>query len=197
MVPTVGLEPTRPFGPQILSLRSLPIPSRRHIKKRVATNPHLPAAAHSPSSWWPPHRVRSSSLHILYFSDSSYGGQGGTRTRTPAKAPDFESGTSTNSITRPYGGFLEAPRNLSLKRISRACTPLSAASLDNSHFRLGRCHHITRVFLAPHSRPFVPPGVHLPVCFWLTHNPHGFHLEPQLQSKFKAKRVDKTPQMTI
>ena len=112
MVPTVGLEPTRPFGPQILSLRSLPIPSRRHIKKRVATNPHLPAAAHSPSSWWPPHRVRSSSLHILYFSDSSYGGQGGTRTRTPAKAPDFESGTSTNSITRPYSGFLQAPRNL-------------------------------------------------------------------------------------
>ena len=63
-----------------------------------------------------------------------------------AFAPDFESGKSTNSITRPYGGFLEAPRNLSLKRIPRACTPLSAASLDNSHIRAGRCHHHTPVY---------------------------------------------------
>ena len=39
-------------------------------------------------------------------------------------------------------------RETSIKRISRACTPLSAASLDNSHFRLGRCHHITRVFIS-------------------------------------------------
>lgn len=32
--------------------------------------------------------------------------------------------------------FLEAPRNLDLKRISRACTPSPAASPNNSHLRL-------------------------------------------------------------
>ena len=59
---------------------SLPIRIIRHLnnKKRVATNPHLPAAAHAPVYWWPPHWFCSSSLHILYFSDSSYGAGGGT-----------------------------------------------------------------------------------------------------------------------
>ena len=31
LVPTVGLEPTRPYGPYTLNVGSLPIPSRRHI----------------------------------------------------------------------------------------------------------------------------------------------------------------------
>ena len=107
------------------------------------------------------------SLHILYFSDSSLVAKAGLE---PARlaAPDFESGTSTDSITRPYGGFLEAPQNFSLKRISRACTPLSAASLDNSHFRLGRCHHLTRVFLAPHLGPLSPLG-ETPTSVFLAH----------------------------
>ena len=34
MVPTVGLEPTRPFEPYTLNVGSLPIPSRGRIKKR-------------------------------------------------------------------------------------------------------------------------------------------------------------------
>ena len=52
----------------------------REYKKRVATNPHLPSAAHAPVYWWPPHWFCSSPLHILYFSDSSYGWGGRIRT---------------------------------------------------------------------------------------------------------------------
>lgn len=50
------------------------------VVQEVATNPHLPAAAHTPDSWWPPHRFRSSSLHILYFSGSPNGRNSRTRT---------------------------------------------------------------------------------------------------------------------
>ena len=52
------------------------------------------------------------SLHILYFSDSSLVAKAGLE---PARlaAPDFESGTSTNSITRPYMRlFYRLPQNL-------------------------------------------------------------------------------------
>lgn len=33
MVPTVGLEPTRPFEPYTLNVGSLPIPSRGHMNQ--------------------------------------------------------------------------------------------------------------------------------------------------------------------
>lgn len=53
-------------------------------------------------------------------------------------------------------------------RISRACTPSSAASLDNSHFRLGRCHHITRVFISAPLRA-VCPSWRTPASVFLVH----------------------------
>lgn len=52
----------------------------------VATNSHLPTAAYSPGSWWPPHRFCSLPLHILYFS--SYSGLiEGSQIRTDLKQP--------------------------------------------------------------------------------------------------------------
>lgn len=86
-------------------------------KKRVATNPHLPAAAHAPVYWWPPHWFCSSPLHILYFSDSSYGAGGGIRTHTRLPSLDFESSTSTLPSHRQVADFGELPQTLSNKRI--------------------------------------------------------------------------------
>lgn len=58
----------------------------------VATNSHLPTAAYSPGSWWPPHRFCSLSLHILYFS--SYSGLiEGSQIRTDLKQPPVPSYT--------------------------------------------------------------------------------------------------------
>ena len=153
MVPTVGLEPTRPFGPQILSLRSLPIPSRGHIKLRglqlirICLLPYARCLVLVATL-----TGRLLSLHILYFSDSSLVAMVGLeptrclhqRILSPPRLPI--------PPHRHISGFLEAPQNLSLKRISRACTPSSAASLDNSHFRLGRCHHLTCVFVSAPRR---------------------------------------------
>ena len=83
-------------------------------------------------------------------------------------ASDFESDKSTISSLGHMAVF-RGSANLNLKRISRACTPSSAASLDNSHFRLGRCHHLTLYFSTP-CGPLISPGESLPMCFWLTHN---------------------------
>ena len=72
-----GLEPKR-FSAMVLEAIVSANSTNEAYKKRVATNPHLPTAAHAPVYWWPPHWFCSSPLHILYFSDSSYGAGGGT-----------------------------------------------------------------------------------------------------------------------
>ena len=113
LVPTAGFEPAR-----LSTLHSECSTSAcsvtRAYKKRVATNPHLPATAHAPVYWWPPHWFCSSPLHILYFSDSSYGGDSGTWTHTVSLPSDFESDASANSTISPYKTHL------------RVCSPVSS-----------------------------------------------------------------------
>lgn len=61
-------------------------------------------------------------------SHGHIGGDGGTRTHTSAQTPDFESGTSTDSITSPYVQILiRVLQTLIQKRILGSAAP-SAAS---------------------------------------------------------------------
>ena len=69
----------------------------------VATNSHLPTAAYSPGSWWPPHRFYSLPLHILYFS--SYSGLiEGSQIRTDLKQPPSTLIYNTGSPLPPPEG---------------------------------------------------------------------------------------------
>ena len=52
----------------------------------VATNSHLPTAAHAPVYWWPPHWFCILPLHILYFS-SYLGLIEGSQIRTDSTIP--------------------------------------------------------------------------------------------------------------
>ena len=86
MVPTVGLEPTRSYKHQILSLTCLPIPARGHIKLRglqlirICLLPYARCLILVATL-----TGRLLSLHILYFSDSSLVAKAGLEPARPQR----------------------------------------------------------------------------------------------------------------
>ena len=107
----MGLEPTRLSTLHSECSMSAYSITRTNWKKRVATNPHLPAAAHYPLSWWPPHRVRSCRSTFFIFRIPLMVGVVGLEPTRPL-------GHQILSLTR-----LPIPSYPHIKRILGVCSP--------------------------------------------------------------------------